>query len=235
MINNPIIYKFFKDFTTTERRLTGWWFLPADLSPTFLNTETTNVTFQQSGKQDSFRHILKSLASMYESSGSQFFRTTTGIQSGPDTFEESKFIMVFLTILGVMEILFSFRLVLEGKTGKDIQEPSRLEFFKEFLANNFALSDEEDNTSGSLIRGVVADLPLLRALLAICQKSREPKFQGSDGLFCFRSICKFGSFMNPFATITSLLNFTVGTHNKSDFYQLWQQHKLLKTMEMSQV
>ena len=29
------------------------------------------------------RHILKSSASMYESSGSQFFRTTTGIQSGP--------------------------------------------------------------------------------------------------------------------------------------------------------
>ena len=30
------------------------------------------------------------------------------------------------------------------------------------------------------------------------------KFLGSDGLFCFISICKFGSFKNPFATITSL-------------------------------
>ena len=31
-----------------------------------------------------FRHTLKSSASLYESSGSQFFRTTTGIQSLPD-------------------------------------------------------------------------------------------------------------------------------------------------------
>ena len=43
----------------------------------------TDETFQQSGKQDYLRHILKSSASMHESSGSQFFRTTTGIQSGP--------------------------------------------------------------------------------------------------------------------------------------------------------
>ena len=30
------------------------------------------------------------------------------------------------------------------------------------------------------------------------------KFLGNDGLFCFISICKFGSFKNTFATITSL-------------------------------
>ena len=30
------------------------------------------------------------------------------------------------------------------------------------------------------------------------------KFLGSDVLLCFISICKFGSFKNPFATITSL-------------------------------
>ena len=30
------------------------------------------------------------------------------------------------------------------------------------------------------------------------------KFLGSDGLFCFIRICKFGSFENPFAVITSL-------------------------------
>ena len=74
-----------------------------DLFPTFLNTGITNETFQQSGKQDLFRHILKSSASMYESSGSQFFRTTTGIQWGPDAFDESRFAMTFLTILGVLK------------------------------------------------------------------------------------------------------------------------------------
>ena len=69
-----------------------------------------------------FTLILKSSASMYESLDSQFFRTTTGIQSGPHTFDESKFIMTFLSILGVTEILCSFRLVVEAKTGKDIPE-----------------------------------------------------------------------------------------------------------------
>ena len=108
---------------------------------------------------------------MYGSSGSQFFRTTTGIQSGPDTFHESRLVMTFLTNLGVMDILCSFRLVLKGKTGKEIPESSRLEFLEKFLANNFVLSDVEDNTSGPLNRGGIADLPLLRTLLAIRQKS----------------------------------------------------------------
>ena len=87
---------------------------------------------------------------MYESSGSQLFTTTTGIQSGPDAFDESRVVMIFLTILGNMEILCSFRSVLEGKTGKEIPESSRFEFLEKFLANNFALSDAEDNTSGPL-------------------------------------------------------------------------------------
>ena len=76
---------------------------------------------------------------MYESLCLQFFRTTTGIQSGPDAFDESKFVMTFLTILGVTEISCCYRLVLEGKTGKEIPESSRLEFLETFLANNFAL------------------------------------------------------------------------------------------------
>ena len=42
-----------------------------------------------------------------------------------------------------------------------------------FLANNFAFSDVEGNTSGPFNRGGIADLPLLRTLLTICQKSRE--------------------------------------------------------------
>ena len=79
--------------------------------------------------------------------------------------------MTFLTILGVTEILYSLRLVLDRKTGKEIPESSRLEFLKKFLAKIFALSEAEDNTSKSLNRGGIADLPLLRTLLAIRQKS----------------------------------------------------------------
>ena len=62
--------------------------------------------------------------------------------------------MNFLTIVGVTEILCSFRLVIEGKTGKKKPGSSRLEFLEKFSANNFALSDAEDNTSGLLNRGV---------------------------------------------------------------------------------
>ena len=94
---------------------------------------------------------------MYQSSCSQFFRTTTGIQSGPDTFDESRFVMAFLTILGVTEILCSFKLVLEEKTGKEIPESSRLELLEKFLTNNFALPDAEDNTSDPLNREGITD------------------------------------------------------------------------------
>ena len=80
-------------------------------------------------------------------------------------------LMFFLTILGVTEILSSFRVVLAGKKGEEITESSRLEFLEKFSANNFALSDAEDNTSGPLNRGGIVDLPLLRTLLAIFQKS----------------------------------------------------------------
>ena len=96
------------------------------------------------------------------------------MQSRPDTFDESRFVMTFLTIFGVTEIC-NFRLVTEGKTGKEITKPSRLEFFKKFLANNCALFNE-DSTSGPFNRGSIADLPLLRPLLAIRQIFIEPSF-----------------------------------------------------------
>ena len=148
----------------------------------------------------------ESSTSRYESSVSQFFRTTSGIQAGPDAFE------VHYDLSGVMEILCSFILVLEGKAGKEIPESLRLEFLEKFSANNVSLSDAEDNTSWLLNRGGIADLPLLRTILdtfvenTIRNSSNvlRVKFLESDGLFCFSSKCKFGSFKEPFATITSL-------------------------------
>ena len=64
MINNPIFTGFSQIFQATERRLTGQYFLAEDLSPAFLKTWTTDETFQQSGKQDSYGYLLKSSASM---------------------------------------------------------------------------------------------------------------------------------------------------------------------------
>ena len=70
-------------------------------------------------------------------------------------------------------MLCTFRLVLEGKTGKEMSESSRLEFIEKFSANNFALSDGEENTSRPLNRGSIADLHVLRRLLAICQRPKS--------------------------------------------------------------
>ena len=43
--------------------------------------------------------------------------------------------------------------------------------------NNIALSDAEGNISRPFNRGDIANLPLLRTLLAIHQKSQEPSFR----------------------------------------------------------
>ena len=210
MINNPIIYKFFKDFTNHGKKTNRAVVFSSRLPPpTFLNIGTTDETFEQSGKQYFFRHILKSSASTYKSSGSQFFKTTTGIQSGPDTFDESRFVMTFLTILGVMEILWSFRLVLEGKAGKEIPESARLEFLEKFLANKFALSDVEDNTSGLLHREGIADLPLLRTLLAIHQKYREPSFWEVMDTFVLVAYASLAASRTFLQQLPTCLNFTL--------------------------
>ena len=74
---------------------------------------------------------------MCKSSGTQFFRTTTGIQSGPYAFDESRVVMTFLSIFGVTEILWNFKLVLEEKTSKEIPESTKSEFLEKFLANHF--------------------------------------------------------------------------------------------------
>ena len=47
-----------------------------------------------------------------------------------------------------------------------------IEFLEKFLANNCALSYAEENTSGLFNRGGIADLPLLRRPLAICEKNQ---------------------------------------------------------------
>ena len=109
--------------------------------------------------------------------------------------------MTFLTILRVTEISCSFRLVLEEKTGKEIPESSKLEFLEKFLTNNLDLSDTENNTSGPLHRGGISNLPLLRTLLAIHQKSRKPSFSKVMNSFV---LVAYTSLAVSIAEITSL-------------------------------
>ena len=120
-----------------------------------------------------------------------------------------------------MEILCSFKLVLEGKAGKEIPESSRLEFKEKFSANNFDLSDAEDNTSGPLNRGGIADLPLLRTLLAISQKSREPSFWEVMDSFVFLDYASLAASIILLQRLLACLNFTL----ESEEFSLWYEQK----------
>ena len=116
-------------------------------------------------------------------------------------------------------MLCSFRLVLEGKTGKEILESSRLEFLEKFLANNFALSDAEDNTSRPLNRGAIADLPLLRTLLAIHQKSREPSFWEVMDSFVLLTYASLAASRSLLKRLLACLNFTLDSGDLFCWYK----------------
>ena len=75
----------------------------------------------------------------------------------------------------------NFGIVLGEEAGTEIVELSRL-----FLSVNFMriiFLHIEDNTSVSLNRRGITDLPLLRILLTVCQKSQESSFWEVIGPF----------------------------------------------------
>ena len=127
--------------------------------------------------------------------------------------------MTFLTILGVTKILCSFRLVLEGKTGKEIPESSRLEFLEKFSASNFALSDAKDNTSRALNRRGLADLTLLRTLLAIRQKSQEPSFWEVMDSFVLLACASLAASTTLLQQLVACLNFTLDSEDLISWYK----------------
>ena len=100
-----------------------------------------------------------------------------------------------------MKTLCCFRLVLEGKTGtrgKRDTRVAKIRVLGKVFSILFCFTRCRSQHLCLLNRGGIADL--LRNLLAIRQNSRGP----SDGLLCFSTICKFGSFKHPFASIASL-------------------------------
>ena len=127
--------------------------------------------------------------------------------------------MTFLTILGVTEMLCNFILVLEGKTGKEIPESSRLVFLEKFPANNFALSDAEGNTSGPLNRGGVADLPLFRTLLAIHKKSRDSSFWEVMGSFVLLTYASLEASRTLLERLLARLYFTLDSEDLYFWYK----------------
>ena len=112
--------------------------------------------------------------------------------------------MTFLTTLGVTEILCSFRLVLESKTGKEIAQSSRLEFLENLLTKLFCFIRYRRQHFRAVEQRWYSRFTYVENTINNSPKVSRAKFLGSNRLFCFISICKFGSFKNPFATITSL-------------------------------
>ena len=65
---------------------------------------------RQSGKQDPFRHIDWRVQLVCMKVQTQFFSTTSGIQSGPGAFDKSRVIVALLTISGVTKIFLEFQI-----------------------------------------------------------------------------------------------------------------------------
>ena len=124
-----------------------------------------------------------------------------------------------LTILRVTGILCSLRLVVEEKTGKEIPKSKRLQFSENFSANNFALSNVEDNTSKLLNRGGIADLPLLRALLIIHQKFQEPIFWEVIDSFLLLAYASLVASRTLLQRLFACLNFTLHSEDLSVWYK----------------
>ena len=140
VVSKPIIFfKFFIDFTHHRKRNNRAIAFSYTSLSNILKYRVYRDDLPTIWKQDSFRQILKSFINMYESSGLQFFINSTRKQSEPDAFKESRSVMTFLTKLGVSGILCSFRLVLGGKTDKEIPISVRLEFLEKISVNKFVL------------------------------------------------------------------------------------------------
>ena len=125
------------------RRLIGRYLLGSDLSPSFLNTDTT---MKISNRKEN-KHLLYNLPRTGESSGEHILRTMTGILSGASGFRCTKIIDCTTNHSGSdlrAKSLFSTR----WKIGK-LSEPSlRLELHEKFLAKGFALSIEMSGPLG---------------------------------------------------------------------------------------
>ena len=133
------------------------------------------------------------------------------------------------------QILCNFKLVPEGKTGKE--RVIKIRVLVKFLANSLDSSDAEDNTSGLLNKRGIADLSLLRTLLAIHQKSWDPSFWkvlDSIALVAYASLAASRTLFQWLACLNFILDLC-WFKQKKYFYELWQQHKFLKTMEMREV
>ena len=118
--------------------------------------------------------------------------------------------MTFLNILVATEILCSFKLLLEEKTSKEMPKSSESKFLEKVSVKSFALSDAEDNTFVKwktysrfiFVQNTISNSPEVSRAKFL--ESNFVLFLHNFFFFFFFARCKFGSFKNPFETITSL-------------------------------
>ena len=92
---------------------------------------------------------------------------------------------------------------------------SRLEFLEKFSADNFTLSDAENNTSKLLNTGGLTDLPLFRILLAIYQKYWEPSFWKVMDSFVLLAYASLAASRTLLQQLLACLNFTLDSEDLS--------------------
>ena len=83
------------------------------------------------------------------------------------------------------------------------------------LVYNFGLSDAKDNTSGSINRGGIVDLPLLRTLLAFYQMSGEHSFYEVMGSFALVAYVSLPASKTLLEQLLDWLNFSL---DSADFF-----------------
>ena len=130
------------------------------------------------------------------------------------------------------EILYSFRLVLKVEAGGKIPDLSKIKSLENFSASNFILSCTEDNTSGTLNGGAIADLRLLRTLLEIRQKFQEPSFWEVKDSFVLLAYASLATWRTLLQQLLACLNFSFDSEDLFCWYK--QKKSFLWTMAVVQ-
>ena len=107
-------------FVATERRFKERYFLSRIFPRYFLSSVNIDEISNQSGKQDSFKHTLNRLMFL-EVQGVTVRQNNYWNWSESDTLRKWRAAISVLTVSGFLDILFRFRLLLEGRVIKEIQ------------------------------------------------------------------------------------------------------------------
>ena len=141
--------------------------------------------------------------------------------------------MTSLTILGVTEILCSFRLVLEGKTGKEIPESSILELLEKNLEfKQFCFIRCRRQHLRAVAQSRHSRFTFAENTTGNSRKVLRAMFLGKDQLFCLLAYASLAASRTLLQQLLACLNFTL---DSEDLFCWYTQKKLfLCTMPAAQ-